>query len=377
MKKALVVANLAGFASFLLHDMKILQQKGYQVSFAANANKMSWNDTKEEIERMGVDFIQIDFDSKNPLGKQNRSALKQLKRVLAQGQYDFIHCHTPIAGLLTRYAARKYRRRGTKVIYTTHGLSYTKNSSWKTKFIYKTIESMGSRWCDAIITINSEDYEAVQQLHCKHTYKISGVGFDYARFHDVSFDREAFRQELGIASDDIFVLAVGELSSRKNHRSIIEALALLPDKDKYVFGICGGGIEGGIGEMLQKLAEEKGVRLKLFGFRSDIPYMMHASDIGAIPSIREGLGLAGVQSLAAGVPLLGTDVQGIREYIIPGETGYLYSAFDIAGYAKGIQQLSNEATRTSMRERCYEVAMQFDIAISRTQMKKIYAEILE
>lgn len=376
MKKALIVANLAGFASFLLHDMKILQQKGYQVSFAANANKMSWKDTKEEIERMGVDFIQIDFDSKNPLGKQNRSALKQLKRLLAQGQFDLIHCHTPIAGLLTRYAARKYRRRGTKVIYTTHGLSYTKNSSWKSKFVYKTIESMGSRWCDAIITINSEDYEAVQKLHCKRTYKISGVGFDFARFHVVSFDREAFRQELGIASDDIFVLAVGELSSRKNHRSIIEALALLPDKDKYIFGICGGGIEGGIGDMLQKLAEEKGVRLKLFGFRSDIPYMMHASDIGVIPSIREGLGLAGVQSLAAGVPLVGTDVQGIREYIIPGETGYLTNPNDYHAIAEGIRALSSPEVREKMRSKCTNTAMLFDQTTSWQQMTEIYDDLV-
>jgi glycosyltransferase involved in cell wall biosynthesis len=104
--------------------------------------------------------------------------------------------------------------------------------------------------------------------------------------------------------------------------------------------------------------------------------MMHACDIGVIPSIREGLGLSGVQFLASGVPVVGTDVQGIRDYIVPGETGYLTPPSDILQIAKGIEMLSAPENRALMKEACQAMAMQFDESVSIQQMKTIYDEIL-
>ena len=124
-KNALIVANLAGFASFLIHDIEILIVKGYAVTFAANAYKLEWADTKEKLDKMGVKFVQLDFDSTNPMAKTNFKAYKELKKLLKQGNFQLIHCHTPIAGIFTRLAARPYRRKGTRVIYTTHGFAFT------------------------------------------------------------------------------------------------------------------------------------------------------------------------------------------------------------------------------------------------------------
>ena len=118
------------------------------------------------------------------------------------------------------------------------------------------------------------------------------------------------------------MLSVGELSYRKNHQIIIEALSKALLGKKYVYVICGNGVDGGTGEVLRQKAEKSKVRLILLGFRHDIPQIIHCSDVGAIPSVREGLGLARIQSLAAGVPLVGTDVQGIKDYIVDGETEY-------------------------------------------------------
>lgn len=77
---------------------------------------------------------------------------------LKTNKYDLIHCHTPIVGILTRMAARKYRKTGTTVIYTTHGFTFTDKSSKKNWIVYFTAEKLMSRFCDAIITINHEDY---------------------------------------------------------------------------------------------------------------------------------------------------------------------------------------------------------------------------
>ena len=377
MKKALIVTNLRGFIVFLKNDIDLLQSMGYQVFFAASHGAQINHETMEYLESKGVTFYEIGFSSKNPFAKENLTAYKQLKALIKKGKFDFIHCHTPIAGLLTRYAARKCRRKGTKVIYTTHGLSYTTWSSFKTKLVYKTIESMASRWCDAIITINEEDFENAKKLHCKKVFRISGVGVDTRRYHEVEVDIPAYRECLGIPVDKTIVLSVGELSHRKNHQVIIRALSRLPNKKEYAYVICGKEVAGsGFAQKLQDLAKELGVELYLLGHRSDIPQVMRCADIGAIPSVREGLGLAGIESLAAGVPLVGTAVQGIKDYIFPGDTGYLCAPYDVQAYADAIEKLSNSELRARMRELCYEVAKRFDCSVSHEQMRQIYTCVL-
>ena len=186
MKKALIVANLAGFASFLLNDFEILKKKGYQVSYAANANKIAWQGTKYKLEQKGVKFYQVDFDSKNPFSTQNIKAFKQLSELLKQSNYDLIHCHTPISGMLVRLAAVKYRKRGAKVIYTSHGFAFTSQSSDKKSQLFRICETFCSGLCDAIVTINHEDYENAKQMHCKKVYYIHGVGVDTKKYFKAS-----------------------------------------------------------------------------------------------------------------------------------------------------------------------------------------------
>lgn len=379
MKKALIVANLAGFASFLINDINILQSMGYEITYAANANKLKWNDTKRKLEEKNVKFIQVDFESKNPFSSQNIKSFRQISKLLKEEKFDLIHCHTPIPGMTVRLAARRSRRKGTKVIYTTHGFAFASTTSGlKNKIIYKNLEGFCSRFCDAIITINREDYESAKKMHCKKVYYINGVGVNTKRYAEVNIDRSAYRKSIGVADDEIMVLSVGELSSRKNHQIIIKALSRMESKEKYVYVVCGNGINGGTGQYLEQLAKENNVRLLLLGFRSDIPEITKCSDIGAIPSVREGLGLAGVQSLAAGVPVVGTSVQGIKDYISDGNTGFLCNPFDAEGYANVIEKLASleEKERERMKECCIEMSKSFDTKISVAQVKEIYNEVL-
>lgn len=376
-KKALIVANLAGFAAFLIHDMQILINKGYHIIFAANANKIKWEDTKQKIDQLGVEFVQIDFDSRNPLAKANRLAYRQLKKIMSENCFEIIHCHTPISGMLTRFAARKYRRKGTTVIYTTHGFSFHKYSSKKSWIVFHTIEKFCSRLCDVIITINKEDYQCAKKMRCKNVFYINGVGVKTSVYKNVSIDKEEYKKQLGLPLDKTIVLSVGELSNRKNHRIIVKALSKIQNNGDFVFVVCGAGIEGGTGKMLTELAEKEGVDIRLLGFRHDIPNIISIADIGVLPSIREGLGLAGIEMLACGIPVIGSDVQGIRDYIIDGSTGYLCNPYDENQFAEKIILLSNKDKRKSMRKSCQEMAENFDISLSHQQMNAIYENVID
>lgn len=379
MKKALIVANLAGFASFLLSDMDILKEKGYEVFFAANGSALGWADTKEKLEDRNVQFVQVDFDSKHSFTMQNLRAFFQMVSLLREEHFDVIHCHTPISGALTRIAALRHRRRGARVIYTTHGFPFNSTTDIKSWIVYRMLEDLCSRFCDAIITINREDYENAKKMHCKCVYYIHGVGVETALYQNVKIDRTAYRNQLGVMDNDVMVLSVGELSTRKNHKLVIDALAQMEDKENYVYVICGNGINGGTGNYLKKLACEKKVRLILLGFRHDVPEITFCSDVGAIPSIREGLGLAGIQSLAAGIPIVGTNVQGIRDYIEEGSTGFLCGAYDATLFSKSIKRLvmSDVNEKRRMKRKCFEMAAKFDITVSKRERKEIYEHLLQ
>lgn len=376
-KKALVVTNLLGFVGFLWGDIRTLQSLGYEVTFVAEGDLSKNQESQKEFQSIGVRYIPVPMSSKNPLAKQNLQAYKDIKRILGQDRFDLVHCHTPIAGFITRLAARKDRKNGTKVFYTTHGFAFTRYSSVKQWLVYFSIEKFASRFCDAIITINDEDYENAQKMCCSNVRKINGVGVDTARYHDIAVDVVEYREKLGLPTDKIMILSVGELSERKNHQIIIKALGELPAKSDYIYVICGKEVgNSGIAARLKQLAQENGVELYLLGHRNDIPQIMRCSDIGAIPSVREGLGFAGIESLCAEVPLVGTRVQGIKEYIIDGVNGYLCDPFDAHGYAKAISKLSDEQHRRELKNNCYSVAQKFDISVSRSQMMEIYTTLL-
>lgn len=377
MMKALIIANYAGFVGFLLNDIRTLQNMGYSVDFAANNNAIKGENHIKQLSDLGINFIQLDFDGKNPFSKGNIKAYKVLKQVLEKKKYELIHCHTPIVGLIARMAARKVRKTGTKVVYTTHGLSYTHISGLKDRIIYKNIEKFASRFTDAIITINSEDYKQAKKWHCKMVKMINGVGVNTSKFSNIYIDINAYKNSLNIPRDKTIVLSIGEISKRKNHQIIIKAIGRL-QKENYVYIICGRELGSNkLTTKLKNLAKENGVTLMLLGHRSDIPQIITCSDIGAIPSVREGLGLAGIESLASGVPLVGSNVQGISDYIVDGKTGFKYFPFDEEGFAKGIEELSNRSVRMNMKDSCCEMAKMYDIAISVHQMKEIYDSILK
>ncbi len=379
MRKALIVVNLAGFLTFLWNDIRLLQDLGYEVSIAMNGKMAEGSDAVEicRLDRMHITHYQIDFDTKNPFTKKNIVAYKQLKQVLLQG-FEFVHCHTPIAGLLTRMAARKYRYTGTKVIYTTHGFAFYDKSSTKTWIVYYPVEKIASTLTDAIITINHEDYANAKKMHCKNVFLISSVGLDTKKIVETVVDRDSYRNLIGVKADDIMLLAVGELSPRKNHQVIIRALGQMKNKGKYVFVICGREVaNSGMADFLQKLAKENGIRLVLAGHRLDIPQINHCADIAVIPSIREGLGMAGLEALASGVPVVGSDVQGIREYVEIGKTGYLCDPESTQSFADAIEKMvaMGQTEKEIMKNECVKMAYRFDQSVSCAQMKSIYQKI--
>ena len=382
-KKVLIVASVISFIEWFNKENveHLLNEKRCEVHIVCNFDYM--DDTDEErtqvyIKKLvmeGVVLHNIHF-ARSPFSKENIACYRQLKQIINEGEFDLIHVHTPTVSILTRLAARRARSRGTTVMYTCHGFHFHRSAPLKNWLIFYPIERMMSYFCDYLVTINQEDYHRAQTLHAPNVRYIPGVGVDLNRIVGCKVDRKAYKRNIGVPEDCILVLSMGEMIERKNHEVIIRAIAKTENSHLW-YAICG---KGPLKEYLQQLAMTLGVgdRVKFLGFRKDIPELCNTADISAFPSRIEGLGLAGIEAMSAGVPLVSSNVHGILDYVIDGKTGFALAPDDVDGFAEAIEKLAfNTEMRERMSENCIEAVKPFDLKNALKSMWNIYDEILD
>lgn len=317
-KKFLMTATVPSMiGQFNMENIKLLLEMDYEVHVACNFEDRSvWTEErvsefKKQLTNMGVKKIQIEY-ARTPydIPKLVRS-YSELKKLIQREKYTCLHCHTPVAGMIARLAAKGTE---TKVIYTAHGFHFYKGAPLQNWLLYYPVEKWLSRYTDVLITINKEDYQrAKKKFHAKETKYIPGVGIDVEKIQAVQVDRVKKRAELGIGKDDFLMLSVGELSKRKNHQIVIEALAKLKDKRiKYI--ICG---QGPLKDKLEQMAEKLGVKDQLFllGFRTDVIEICKSSDLFVFPSRQEGLPVALMEAMASGLPCVVSRIRGNTDLI--------------------------------------------------------------
>ena len=382
MKKVLIVASVVSFIEwFNKENVDFLHNTlGCEVHIACNFDYMNDTDVErtrkyaERIKNDGIYIHNIRF-ARSPFSPKNIKAYRELKRIIDSERFDLIHCHTPAVSFMTRVAARKARRQGTVVMYTCHGFHFHNSSSKKNWLLYYPAEKFLSRFCDYIVTINKEDFNRAKTFHCKNVRYIPSVGVDINRIKALKINKAEKRKEIGVPDEKILVISAGELIERKNHEVIIRALGKLQDPDIY-YAIAG---KGHLLDRLKQVASEVGIsdRVLFLGFRTDVFELYHAADISAFPSKIEGLGLAGVEAMAAGIPLVSSNVHGILDYVIDGKTGYAIPPNDVDGFASALEKLAHDpALRESMRQNCLDAVEPFELSNALNVMWDIYKEIL-
>ena len=325
-------------------------------------------------ETLGCRYHHIDF-SRSPLSLDNLKSYGQLKKVVSEGEYDIVHCHTPNASVITRLVCRKFRKKGMlKVFYTAHGFHFYKGAPKLNWMVYYPIEKFCSRYTDKLITINKEDYNlAKEKFRAGEVCYIPGVGIDLSRFENVKVDRAAKRKEIGVPEEVFLLLSVGELNENKNHQIIIRALAKIGNPNVH-YAVAGVGDKK---DSLLALAEELGVsdRIHLLVYRKDIPELNHSADAFCFPSYREGLGLAAIEAMACGLPIVTSNIHGINDYSIDGVTGYKCSPSDASCFAENIQKLIHDRVKCKqMGENNKSFVKMYDIGLIVEELKRIYQD---
>ena len=226
-KKALLITTVSGFVpQFEMNNVRILQEMGYEVHYATNYNMPSYGNDNHRLDGTGIIRHQIDF-VRSPFDPSNIKIFRQLCQVMRDESFSLVHCHTPMGGVMARLAS--HHTHTGPVIYTAHGFHFFKGAHLVNWLFYYPMERFLSRFTLQQLCINQEDYHRAKRcFHARYVDYIPGAGIDLNRIPEYSEEKNLQkRRELGIPDNAIFLLSSGELIKRKNHETVLRALAKL------------------------------------------------------------------------------------------------------------------------------------------------------
>lgn len=374
MKKVLFVATVVKthIMEFHIPYLKMFKEMGWETAVAA---RNDYENPADCVIPYCDIYYNISFE-RNPLKPGNLKAYKELNRVIDEGEYDIIHCHTPVGAMLTRLAAKQARKKGTKVFYTAHGFHFYKGAPAINWILYYPVEKWLSRYTDVLITINKEDYERAKTFKAGKVCYVPGVGIDLKKFNAGYVNKEQKRKEIGVSADDFALLSVGELIPRKNHEVVIRALSVLKQLDKLnhiEYVICGRGAHE---TDLKKLAEGLDVadHVHFLGYRNDISEICNCADLFVFMSHQEELPVALMEAMACGLPAVCSNIRGNTDLIEDGVTGLLANNTP-EEVAESISEMKNDAAlRNRVASAALQKIKQFDLSSVEDEMSKIYGE---
>lgn len=369
MKRALFISTIIGFlASFEMSDMELLESKGFEIHYACNGSVFGNEEKKNNLLKRFPHFHNVPF-SRNPFSFRNLKAYKEIKRIIAEGHFDVVHCHTPVGGILGRRAAKKCGVE--KIIYSAHGFHFYHGAPLLNWLLFYPIEKKYSRITDTLITINHDDYDiASKKFHAKHTFYLHGVGINLEQFKKNDVDKESVRETKNLPTNKFIFISVGELTEDKNHILMLKAMKKLQNTD-ILYIICGkGALEKSYIKYIRKNKLEKNV--KLLGYRKDVSELLSASDCFVFPSRMEGLSVALMEAIASKIPVICSKCRGNTDLIT--ESELLFDNCSVDSLVSKINYIMNGGN--TFVDENYHNLLAFDKKKVQNEMSNIYDNVL-
>jgi len=284
---------------------------------------------QEKLRENGIGIISLDCIWRPIRPFKDFFGWLRLFRFLKKSDYTLVHTHTSKAGFIGRAAA--WYARIPVIIHTVHGFAFHEESSPFSLWFFSNLERIASKWCHCLVTVSNFHRDWAIRLHIAEPEKIvaipNGISEDDVKPRK---PREETRRTLGIQNNHIMLLTMGRLAPQKGLEYLLEALGKLKKEgsiEKIVAIIVG---EGPLQKKLHQMARELKIEdyVRFLGFRQDVGDLLAASDIVVLPSLREGLSIALLEAMAAGKPIITTNIGSNTEASSNGESALLIPAKD-------------------------------------------------
>ncbi|MDQ3964087.1 MAG: glycosyltransferase [Actinomycetota bacterium] len=303
-------------------------------------------------------------------------AIARVRGLIGRSEARLVHTHMAKAGFVGRVAVKGMTRR-VRTVHTFHGHVLEGYFSAPAQRLFIGVERWLARRTDVLIAVSNRvrDDLIALGIGAPEQWRVIPLGFDLAPFLEVAGPRGTFRAELQIPNGAPLIGALGRFAPVKDHMLLLEGVALLPDVHLALMGD---------GELKPKLfarasAADLQGRVHFVGWRRDVPDVLSDLDVVALTSLNEGTPVSLIEALAAGRPVVATDVGGVRDVVQPGDTGLLVSSRDPADVAHAIQALLDDPDGCGRlaQEGRRRVAARFTADRLVRDIGELYEELLE
>ena len=340
---AITRLELGGAQRVVLHTAGELDRKIFDVALCWGPGDLLDDDAAaiRNLERIPVTTLVRPVTPISDL-----RALVSLRSSVRSFQPQIVHTHSSKAGILGRLAARL---EGVSTVHTVHGFGFTPLQAAPTRFLYRAAEKTMARFTDHFVTVSETDrLRGIEMgLFTPEKSTVIRAAIDLGQFQTAT-GGDAVREKLGVPIGPPMVIQVGNFKPQKAPLDFVRVAAAVRERHPESWFVMVG--DGPLREPAEKLARELGVadRMVFSGWWSDVPGLLATTTVSVLTSRHEGLPCSVVESLAAGVPVVATAVDGTVEVVRSEDNGLLAPAGDIAALAQSVDRL---LTDPSLRER--------------------------
>jgi glycosyltransferase involved in cell wall biosynthesis len=337
------------------------------------------------LDKYGVEPTLIKEMVRLPNLKSDREAYKRLKQIIQEFQPDIVHTHASKAGALGRRAA--FSCKVPIVVHTFHGHVFHSYFGKLKTSIFKNIERSLARKSDAIIAISEIQKKELTEIHkiCKKDkVEVVPLGFDLQPFHDKRFsERENTREQYGVLEDEVAIAIVGRLAPIKNHDYFLEVVEEVFGKtdQRIKCFIVGDGserehIEGRVNEINAKFNH---CSIEMTSWIADIGAFNAGMDVICLTSKNEGTPVSLIEAQAGGIPVVTTEVGGVKDIVKDGETGFVIPLGQQELFVERLLDLvENEKSREKMSQNGWNyVQEKFHYKTLAHNMDQLYRKLIE
>jgi len=265
-------------------------------------------------------------------------AFREIRKKLLELKPDLVTTHSNKAGMLGRMAARSLN---IPAIHTSHGFLFSDSPNSPRGLFYRLMEKIAARAANRVIAVAESEFQAAKSLNVIPAARMRVV---HNGLPDISFPHA-----VNPAAEPPCLVMVARFSEPKDHLTLLQALDALKDK-KWHLTLIGDG-EGRA--KAAKTAAELGIseRVDFAGVQEDVTSILSSSQIFVLTSKREGFPISVLEAMRAGLPVIASDVGGIKEAVEDGKTGFVVPSEDINALQDVISQLIEDpGLRQSMGE---------------------------
>ena len=329
----------------------------------------------DEIRQLGVRVH--DVPMQRSIGLSDLHAARVLRQVVRQGQYDLIHTHSSKAGFLGRSIAQLS---GVPVVHTPNGLYYLGQHGIKGWF-YQTLERLAGRLTTQLIAVSEGERTVIVHDGLVPPDRLcvieNGVDASQIRSEAATPHAHQLRKQLGINGQHPIIGAAGRMVPQKDPLTFVRAAAQLRQTYPTAqFVWCG---DGELRASTEQLAAQLNVPLIATGHQENSAAIMQTFDVFVLPSIYEGLPFALLEAMALGIPIVATDISGVRDVLGDQQAGWLTEPRNEAALAATIECALSQPLESQRRTQVAQhlVETQYSVQLMVQRHLELYQHIVQ